>query len=205
MGGYGEYITPSEEECEKIKKRFEIEEEPFFAYTGNIEPRKNIVTILKAFEIVCDRLNETVSLVLAGKLSWRTEPIIEAIEQNKYKDRIHMPGYISEEEKKYLMHNACAFVFPSNYEGFGIPVVEAMSCGGIVITADNSSLKEAGGRTAFYIQKTDDVVQLADRMVQCFNLSDAERKKLTVNGECWAAQFSWEKCARETQDVLERG
>lgn len=72
---------------------------------------------------------------------------------NKYKDRIHLPGYISEEEKKYLMHNACAFVFPSNYEGFGIPIVEAMSCGGIVITADNSSLKEVGGKAAFYVQK----------------------------------------------------
>ena len=87
-------------------------------------------------------------------MSWRTQPIIEAIEQNKYKDRIRLPGYISEEEKKYLMHNACAFVFPSNYEGFGIPVVEAMSCGGIVITADNSSLKEVGGKAAFYVQKT---------------------------------------------------
>lgn len=138
-------------------------------------------------------------------MSWRTQPIIEAIEQNKYKDQIRLPGYISEEEKKYLMHNACAFVFPSNYEGFGIPVVEAMSCGGIVITADNSSLKEVGGKAAFYVQKTDEVSQLADRMVQCFYLSDAERKKLTVDGESWAAQFSWEKCAHETQAVLEQG
>ena len=81
------------------------------------------------------------SLILAGKLSCRTQPIIEAIEKNNYKNQIHLPEYISEEEKKYLMHNACAFVFPSNYEGFGIPVVEAMSCGGVVITANNSSLK----------------------------------------------------------------
>lgn len=204
-GGYSEYITPSDAECEKIKKRFEIGAEPFFAYTGNIEPRKNIVTILKAFEIACDKLNRKVSIVLAGKLGWRTQPIIEAIEQNKYKDRIYLPGYISENEKKYLMHNACAFVFPSNYEGFGIPIVEAMSCGGVVITADNSSLKEVGGSTAFYVQKTDEVVQLADRMVQCFNLSDAERKKLAADGQSWVAQFSWEKCAQETQAVLEQG
>lgn len=204
-GGYGEYITPSNTECENIKKRFEIETKPFFAYTGNIEPRKNIVTILKAFEMACDRLDGAISLVLAGKLSWRTEPIMEAIEQNKYKDRIHLPGYISEDEKKFLMHNACAFVFPSNYEGFGIPIVEAMSCGGIVITAENSSLKEVGGSTAFYVRKTDEVVQLADRMVQCFNLSDVERKKLTEDGIKWAARFSWEKCAHETQAVLEQG
>ena len=103
------------------------------------------------------------------------------------------------------MHDACAFVFPSNYEGFGIPIVEAMSCGGVVITADNSSLKEVGGTTAFYVQKTDEVVQLADRMVQCFNLSDAERKKLMADGKSWASQFSWEKCAQETQAVLEQG
>lgn len=204
-GGYSEYITPSDAECKKIKKRFEIEAEPFFAYTGNIEPRKNIVTILKAFEIACDRLDKNVSLILAGKLSWRTQPIIEAIEQNKYKNQIHLPGYISEEEKKYLMHNACAFVFPSNYEGFGIPVVEAMSCGGVVITANNSSLKEVGGKAAFYVQKTDEVAQLADRMLQCFNLSDSERKKIMVDGESWAAQFSWKKCAHETQAVLEQG
>ena len=89
MGGYGEYITPSDAECKKIKKRFEIEAEPFFAYIGNIEPRKKH----------CDRLDKNVSLILAGKLSWRTQPIIEAIEQNKYKNQIHLPGYISEEEK----------------------------------------------------------------------------------------------------------
>ena len=82
MGGYGEYITPSDAECEKIKKRFEIGAEPFFAYTGNIEPRKNIVTILKAFEIACDRLDNAVSLVLAGKLGWRTQPIIEEIQRS---------------------------------------------------------------------------------------------------------------------------
>ncbi len=103
------------------------------------------------------------------------------------------------------MHNACAFVFPSNYEGFGIPVVEAMSCGGVVITANNSSLKEVGGKAAFYVQKTDEVAQLADRMLQCFNLSDSERKKIMVDGESWAAQFSWKKYAHETQAVLEQG
>lgn len=203
-GGYSEYITPSDAENNKINRRFEIGDKPFFAYTGNIEPRKNIIAILKAFEMACDRLSRPVLLILAGKLSWRTRPIIEAIEQNKYKDRIYLPGYISEDEKKYLMHNACAFVFPSNYEGFGIPIVEAMSCGGVVITADNSSLKEVGGTTAFYVEKSDEVVQLADRMVQCFNLSDSERKKLTMAGKRWAAQFSWEKCAHETQALLEQ-
>ena len=203
-GGGGEYIIPTDTECVKIKKRFEIGNEPFFAYTGNIEPRKNIVAILKAFEIACDRLDGTVSLILAGKLGWRTDPIIEAIEQNKYKDRIHLPGYISENEKRYLMHNACAFVFPSNYEGFGIPIVEAMSCEGVVITADNSSLKEVGGINAFYVQKSDEVAQLANRMVECFNLSDVERKKLAIAGKKWSSQFSWEKCAHETQAVLEK-
>ncbi len=74
--------------------------------------QEKIVTILKAFEIACDRLDKTISLVLAGKMSWRTQPIIEAIEQNKYKDRIHLPGYISEEEKKYLMHNAWRICIP---------------------------------------------------------------------------------------------
>ncbi len=64
-----------------------------------LSQEKNIVTILKAFEIACDRLDKNVSLILAGKLSWRTQPIIEAIEQNKYKNQIHLPGYISEEEK----------------------------------------------------------------------------------------------------------
>lgn len=143
-GGYTD-VNLSTEIIKDIEKRIGITGKRFFAYIGNIEPRKNIVGVIKAFEKVNEQCPNPCYLVLAGKMGWRTEPIRTAIEQSAYRDYIIEPGYISEDEKKYLMNKAIAFVFPSNYEGFGIPIVEAFSCGGIVITARNSSLPEVGG------------------------------------------------------------
>lgn len=206
LNGGGRYsnVTFSSKRIFDIEKRIGICGKPFFAYTGNIEPRKNIVGIIDAFNKLNDKYNGKFYLVLAGKMGWRTKPILSAIENSQYKDNIILPGYISEDEKKYLMSYSIAFVFPSNYEGFGIPIVEALSCGGIVITATNSSLPEVGGSVSFYVTDTKNSSALASKMEECFNLSQTKRIALTLAGKAWAEKFSWKKCARETQTVLER-
>lgn len=136
-------------------------------------------------------------------MGWRTEPIRTAIEQSAYRDYIIEPGYISEDEKKYLMNKAIAFVFPSNYEGFGIPIVEAFSCGGIVITARNSSLPEVGGKAALYIPQSNNTDALAQRMLECITMTEQERAERVQLGKNQALQFDWYSCSKETQKVLE--
>jgi len=101
-----------------------------------------------------------------------------------------------------LYAGAQAFLFPSHYEGFGLPVLEAMSLGGIVITADNSSLPEVGGEAALYVKNENDAAELAARMEQVLTMDDVERQRRIVMGLEQAAEFSWEKCAQETLAVL---
>ena len=201
-GGYTD-VTFSKMKIEDIEKKIGIAGKKFFSYIGNIEPRKNIIGIIKAFEKVNDRSSERYYLVLAGKMGWKTNPIKYAIEHSKYRDYIVLPGYISEEEKKYLMGNAIAFVFPSNYEGFGIPIVEAFSCGGIVITARNSSLTEVGGEAAFYIAESGDIDSLTQRMLDCIVMPEQERIERIQAGKRQAALFDWVTCAQKTQKILE--
>ena len=201
-GGYSN-VSLSSEMQEDIEKRIGITGKRFFAYTGNIEPKKNIIGLIKAFEKVNGQSTESYYLVLAGKMGWRTEPIKAAIEQSTYREYIILPGYISENEKKYLMSRAIAFVFPSNYEGFGIPIVEALSCGGIVITAHNSSLPEVGGDAALYIQQSSDTDALAQRMLECIEMPEQERARRIQLGAKQAMEFDWVCCAKETQKVIE--
>ena len=201
-GGYDDiYIDTNQ--CQQVEAKMEVKDCPFFSYIGNIEPRKNIVNIVKAFDLLNDEYNGKYKLVLAGKMGWRTEPIRQAINESRYKGQIVLPGYISEFEKKYLMKFAQAFVFPSNYEGFGIPVVEAFSCEGVVITSNNSSLKEEGGDAAFYISDPENYVHIYNEMKRIVEMSPADRRERINKGKKWAEKFNWNECAFRTQKVVE--
>ena len=202
-GGQNEIPAFSLEEEQGIRKRLGVNNNSFFAYVGNIEPRKNIENIVKAFEIAKSDLDSECKLVLAGKLGWRTDNIIKSIDNSKYKSSILLPGYISEREKEFLLQKSIAFVFPSNYEGFGIPIIEALSYGGVVITARNSSLPEVGGKVAFYVGGEHDAEDIAKKMLQCSKISVEQHFNLEAKGKKWAEQFSWKKCSKQTQEILE--
>ena len=202
--GAGQKDVPgfSKKEEQEIREKLGINNS-FFAYVGNIEPRKNIENIVKAFEIVKNDLDSECKLVLAGKFGWRTESIMKSIDSSKFKSSILLPGYISEREKEFLLQKSIAFVFPSNYEGFGIPIVEALSYGGIVITARNSSLPEVGGEVAFYVEKEHDAKEIGEKMLQCSKIGKEKRLSLEEEGKKWANHFSWKKCRAQTQAILE--
>ena len=116
----------------------------YILYVGTLEPRKNIVNLVAAFDILKDREGfEDVKLVLAGGLGWQPEVTLKAIENSGNRDQIIMTGYISQDQKRALYRCADLFCFPSIYEGFGMPVTEAMACGTKVVIGDSSSLPEA--------------------------------------------------------------
>ncbi|MGX6445624.1 glycosyltransferase family 4 protein [Neobacillus sp. K501] len=178
--------------------------EKYFLFVSTIEPRKNIPTIIKAFEKYIDDTNSDMKLVIAGRIGWKCEETFQTIENCKYKNRIVLPGFITDIEKSYLLSNASVFLYPSLYEGFGIPILEAMEYNVPVITTKISSMPEVGGDGAFYIDNPLDYVSLANRMnevmslgeerIECINLMQRQLKK-----------FSWKKNARELMCIFEHG
>ena len=128
--------------------------------------------------------------------------MLELYDASKYKDDIIMPGYISKQEKRYLFENTKCFVYPSLYEGFGLPILEAMANNALVVTANNSSLPEVGGNVALYFDNILDEKELGEKITEAMNLSEEEKTKRIEQGLAQVKKFTWEDCANKTIDVL---
>jgi glycosyltransferase involved in cell wall biosynthesis len=141
--------------------------EPFLLFIGTLEPRKNIESIINAFKILKDKHNIKHKLVLCGKKGWLYDTIFELIKKLNLESEVEYFGYISDTEKKYLLQNAECFVFPSNYEGFGIPVIEAISYCCPVITSNVSSLPEAVGNAGLQVnpKNVDEIVHAIEKVL----------------------------------------
>jgi glycosyltransferase involved in cell wall biosynthesis len=170
----------------------------FILYFGTIEPRKNIVGLIKAFELLKEKNKDfkNACLVIAGGKGWLFRDIFEAAEKSKYAKQIIFTGFVSPEDKVYLYNLAELFVYPSFFEGFGFPPLEAMACGVPTITSNTSSLPEIAGEAALMIDPYD-VEELAWAMEEI--LSDGNlSKELGKRSLDRAKMFSWDKCAEET-------
>jgi glycosyltransferase involved in cell wall biosynthesis len=168
---------------------------PYVLFIGTIEPRKNIVRVIHAFEDIASQFPEH-TLILAGKLGWDFEPVLEALARSPFHERMHYLGYISEEKKRILLAGCAALIYPSLYEGFGLPALEAMASGVPLITSNVSSLPEVVGTAALMVDP-ESVEQLIAAMVRL--LSDPElAKKFSTLGRERARMFSWENTAAKT-------
>jgi glycosyltransferase involved in cell wall biosynthesis len=170
--------------------------QPYILFVSTIEPRKNINTLIEAFNwLKKDRKIEH-HLVLIGKAGWNYKPVFTAIENSDWKHHIHHLNYLSDEQVALFYAKADVFVYPSYYEGFGLPILEAMTLGAPVITANTSSLPEVAGDAALLIDPNNSM-QLADAIFQVLNDSPL-RQKLTIEGKARSQLFSWERTAKET-------
>lgn len=199
----GKANTIDENQQLAIENKFQIQKQGYFLFVGSIEPRKNIDTIVKAYDEYRKNGGKA-KMVLAGGLGWRYKPTLRLIDASPYNKDIVLSGYVSAIEKEYLYRNAISLVFPSLCEGFGLPILEAMSVGTPVIISRNSSLPEVGGEYAFYLENALDYVTLSSMLFRIEALSPDERKKLA--GACikWANTFSRKKCAIEILNLLEQ-
>ena len=172
----------------------------YFLALGNLQPRKNIGRLVEAFADLSSQaeLND-VHLVIAGKALWRESEIYAAVAQAQLTNRVHFIGYVADADLPTLYSGALAFVYPSLYEGFGLPPLEAMACGAPVICTNVASLPEVVGDAALLITPTD-VDDLA-RALHALATDADLRARLTVQGAHRAAQFSWRRCAEETLAV----
>jgi glycosyltransferase involved in cell wall biosynthesis len=169
---------------------------PYLLFVSTIEPRKNINAIISAFNFLKKRYKIEHQLVLIGRKGWNYEPIFTAIENSPWKKEIHHLDYLSNELVALFYSKAEVFLYPSHYEGFGLPVLEAMTLGSPVITSNISSIPEVTGNAAILIDPND-YMQLAEAILQV--ISDSQLRQNLINkGKIRADLFSWERTAKET-------
>ena len=175
---------------------------PYLLYLGTLQPRKNLIRLVEAFA-ASGLHNDRYSLVLAGRAGWLAKPLLAAVGRLPLAvgDQIHLPGYVDEADKAALLSGATALVFPSLYEGFGFPILEAQACGVPVVCAGTSSLPEVAGDAGLRVDPLDVAVIAA--AIKRIATDGALRGELIVKGYANLARFKWEEAASQTLAVLE--
>lgn len=168
--------------------------ERFWLYIGTIEPRKNLVTLFEAYAAL--PAHQRLPLIIGGGKGWQTERIFAAVDRLGLRDNVHFVGFIPSEEMALWYNSAELFLFPSIFEGFGLPVLEAMACGTPVIISDASSLPEVAGDVGLCLPPRD-VDAWRDALQRAYNDSDW-RRDAAQRGLAKAQQFTWEDTAQRT-------
>ena len=185
------------QEIEKVKHKFGIKG-PFLLYVGTINPRKNLVFLTQVFALVLSKIPD-MQLVIAGKKGWFYNNLILEVNKLRLYEKVIITDYITDLEKKALYASADILTFPSLYEGFGFPVLEAMACGVPVIASNKTSIPEVLGNAGISLDPLD-----KDRWAQeIINLhfSIARKKQLVEAGLKRSKLFSWKKTAQQTVEV----
>jgi len=171
----------------------------FVLFVGTLQPRKNVVRLIEAF---AKQDNKNIDLVIVGKKGWNYEEILQTPNRLGINDRVHFLHNVSNEDLPAFYKHAECFVLPSLYEGFGLPVLEAMKYGCPVITSDVSSLPEAGGDAALYCDP-EDIESICSKMTELLK-DEKLQEKLVKRGYEHVKKFSWEKSAKEVLSVLKQ-
>jgi glycosyltransferase involved in cell wall biosynthesis len=201
--------TIDEKVRKNILKKHGLKHEGYFLYLGTIEPRKNVAGLVRAYQTLAARFPGLVGkteLVIAGAIGWKADDALKAVrEANRsfggHGPRVRHIGYVAPEEKLVIMAHALAFVFPSHYEGFGLPVLEAMSLGVPVISSNVSSIPEIVGRAGLLVNPADPA-ELTLAMKHLLE-DGAKRRALGQAGLARSTEFRWERTAGETLEVYE--
>ena len=190
----------SYEEKEAVKQQYTGGKE-FFLCTGSLHPRKNGMNLLKAFSLFKKRQQSSMKLVLAGRLAWKYESFTESLKSYKYRDDVILTGYLPEEELAALTAAAYAQVYPSFFEGFGLPVAEAMQSGVAVITSAQSAMQEIAGEAALYADPAD-IHAIADQLKRIYK-DETLRSELIRKGLNQAVKFDWDTAATQCWKAIE--
>lgn len=185
------YFNKDEDRAMAVKARYNIDK-PFILTVGRLERKKNTANIIRAFNLI--RNNIGCQIVLAGQPGCGYSDIKKCIDDSPCRKDIIQAGWVESKNISVLMNMAKVFVFPSLYEGFGIPVLEAMACGCPVVASQGNSLKEVGGEAAIYVD-SNNVEEIAAAILKLFNDSEFRRQRVDA-GLKQAEKFNWTDTAR---------
>ena len=182
----------------EMRRRLRVED-GFILFVGTIEPRKNLLTLARALEEILRTTHLCPQLVIAGKEGWLTGELFSYLKRAEIRERVHFTGYVSDDDLRALYSSCSVFVYPSLYEGFGLPPLEAMACGAPVITSRIQSIMETVGSAALLVSPTD-VNELAQSIIHLLT-DTGERDYRSLAGLQRAAEFSWKRTASATLEV----
>lgn len=168
----------------------------FLLFVGTLEPRKNLPLLLRAYAQLSPEERSAMHLVLAGGKGWFYDEIFATIAELQLQKTVHLPGYLKAEELVLWYNAASAFVYPTLFEGFGIPIVEALACGKAVLTSNISSLPEAAGDVGILLPPNDETAwtdAMRETIANHAHLDDQSEQRIA-----WAHQFTWRRCAEDT-------
>lgn len=182
---------------DEVRDRYDLPKR-FFLFVGTVEPRKNLARLVEAFDSVGRHVDH--SLVVVGAKGWKASPIYRAIQASPVRDRIRLLGFVADADLPAIYNLADAVVYPSLYEGFGIPIVEAMACGTPVVTSNVSAMPEVAGDAALFIDPLDPrgIAAAMERILQ----DGALRERLRAKGLERAKRFSWDISAAQVMQCF---
>lgn len=187
-----QFSSRSGPDAERIRKKYKIDFK-YFLFLGTVEPRKNIERVVEAFVLLKQEKKVEHKLVITGRKGWTYREILRKIVKTPFSQDIIFTGFVEDDDLPFLYSGADIFLYPSLYEGFGLPVLEAMACGTPVITSNLSSLPEIAGDAAIQINPLciEEIAESMDRLSQDYELKEELRKK----GLERVKLFTWEKAA----------
>jgi glycosyltransferase involved in cell wall biosynthesis len=184
----------------KIKNKFNIRTE-YFLFIGTIEPRKNILRLIEVYNILKKKYKIVPQLLLVGQLGWKYEAVLKKINMNNLERDVKFIGYISDVDKVLLLNGAFALLYPSLYEGFGFPPLEAMACAIPVLTSNLASLPEVVGDAALTVDPLS--VDSMFNGLECLLFNRELRNKLALKGLKRAREFTWDSVASATMQIYQ--
>ncbi|MBK9464337.1 MAG: glycosyltransferase family 4 protein [Chitinophagaceae bacterium] len=191
--GVKEIFNPINNDAKATIKNKYTDGKEYFIYAGSIHPRKNLITLLKAFSVFKKRQQTNMKLVLAGRLAWQYESFEKDLKSYKYRNDVVLTGYVEDAVLADIIGAAYALVYPSLFEGFGVPVLEAMRCDVPVITSADSAMQEIAKDAALYADANSHT-DIANKMMLLYK-DENLRKELILKGRQIVKQYSWDKTA----------
>jgi glycosyltransferase involved in cell wall biosynthesis len=199
-GGVEPAFMPVKDEAARkgVRQRYNIPETPYILSIGTVQPRKNYARLIEAVAELGPE-HKDVHLVIAGGRGWLENPIYQAVKDFYLSDRVHFIGFARDEDLPALYSDAVCLAYPSLYEGFGFPVLEAMACGTPAVTSGVSSMPEVAGDAALLIDPYD-VDALVDALRRLLT-DEPLRSTLITRGFAQAARFTWDRSAHQLRDI----
>jgi glycosyltransferase involved in cell wall biosynthesis len=175
--------------------------QPYLLCVGRIDNKKNILGLIDAFAIFCERHKDLrIKLVIAGKASYGYDNFYYQIKEHSLDDKIILPGWVQEKDMPYILNGAFALILPSKYEGFGMPLIQAMSCGVPIIASNIASIPEIAQKSALYFDP-DNILEISEAIYK-ISTDNNLRQELIKEGYARVEKFDWNKLARQILDII---